>query len=174
MSPEIIFDLNLVLGYFVWLLCTGAYIFPKLNEINAVDAQRAIAILHSLRFVGLVFMLPGVVGHNLPLGFATFAAWGELATGILATLALFSIRIRSLFWLLVVTFNLVGATDLVIDYYHGVKYGLGALSGELGAAYAIVILYVPILTITHFIGFRLMVRNRSKSVRTFAAAAIAS
>src|ERR1700720_125842 len=106
MSPAIIFNLHLVLGYVAWLLCTSAYILPRLKAMSRIDAQRAIATLHSFRFFGLVFILPGVVGHNLPAGFAPFAAYGDLTTGLLAILALFTIRIRLLFWPLVVGFNL--------------------------------------------------------------------
>src|SRR5215475_2891811 len=105
------------------------------------EAQRAIATLHSFRFFCLVFMLPGVVGSNLPAGFAIFAAYGDFATGVLAILALLTVRIRPLFWLFVVAFNLVGASDIINYYYHGVTAGLPALSGELGAAYAIPIIY---------------------------------
>lgn len=165
MSPEVIFNLHLVLGYVAWMLCTNAYIFPKLKTMNQIDAQRAIATLHSFRFFGLVFILPGVVGHNLPVGFAPFAAYGDLATGLLAILALFTIRIRLLFWPLVAGFNLVGAIDIIVDYYHGAKLGLPPLSGELGATYAIVIVYVPILMITHFISFYLLLRRQSEIPR---------
>jgi len=172
MSPEIIFNLHLVLGYVAWLLCTFAYVLPKLKAMNRVDAQRAIATLHSFRFFGLVFILPGVVGHNLPAGFAPFAAYGDLATGLLAMLALLTIRIRARFWPLVVGFNLVGAVDILVDYYHGVQLGLPPLSGELGATYAIVIVYVPFLMITHVISFYLLLRRQSTVTR--AAAEVAS
>src|SRR5690349_4786871 len=84
MSPSLIFNLHLALGYVAWLLCTAVYIFPRLRGMNPVDAQRAIAMLHSFRFFGLVFILPGVVGHNLPPGFAPFAAYGDFVTGLLA------------------------------------------------------------------------------------------
>jgi hypothetical protein len=165
MSPEIIFSLHLVLGYVAWLLCTNVYILPKLKTMNRIDAQRAIATLHSFRFFGLVFILPGVVGHNLPAGFASFAAYGDLATGLLAILALLTIRIRPLFWPLVVGFNLVGAVDIIVGYYHGVKLDLPALSGELGATYVIVIVYVPILMITHFMSFYLLLGRQSEVTR---------
>jgi hypothetical protein len=171
MSPSIIFNLHLVLGYVAWLLCTSAYIFPKLKAMNPVDAQRAIATLHSFRFFGLVFILPGVVGDNLPLGFAPFAAYGDLATGLLAILALFTIRIRSLFLPLVVAFNLVGAIDILVDYYHGVKLALPAVSGGLGSTYAIVIIYVPLLMVTHFISFYLLLRRQSEGTRAAGRAA---
>ena len=125
--------------------------------MDRVEAQRAIATLHSFRFFGLVFILPGVVG-NLPAGFATFAAYGDFATGLLAMLALLMVRIRPLFWLFVVAFNVVGTVDLIVDYYHATLLGLPALAGELGATYAIPIIYVPLLMITHVAAFYLLAR----------------
>src|ERR1700741_5683952 len=120
MSPETIFNLHLILGYVAWLLCFGVYFMPRLKSMDLVAAQRAIATLHSFRFFGLVFILPGVVG-NLPAGFAPFAAYADLATGLLAMLALLTVRIRSVFWLFIVAFNLVGAVDILVDYYHATQ-----------------------------------------------------
>jgi hypothetical protein len=158
MSPQIIFQLHLVLGYLAWLLCFRAYLWPRLKTMDRVEAQRVIATLHSFRFFGLVFILPGVVGPNLPASFATFAAYWDFATGILALLALLAVRIKPVFWLFVVTFNLVGTLDLVLDYYHATKVGLPALAGQLGAAYVIPVIYVPLLMITHVTAFYLLVR----------------
>jgi hypothetical protein len=174
MSPATIFQLHLVLGYVPWLLCFGAYVWPRLKSMDPVDAQRAIATLHSFRFFGLVFIVPGVVGSNLPAGFATFAAYGDFATGLLAILALLTVRTRPLFWLFVVAFNLVGAGDIIVDYYHGNQVGLAALAGELGATYAIPIIYVPILMITHFAALYLLMRPQPNSARVLASDAAAS
>lgn len=160
MSAELIFQTHLVLGYVAWLLCFGAYLWPRLKSMDPADAQRAIAALHSFRFFGLVFILPGVVGANLPQSFASAAAYGDFATGILAMMALFAFRTRPLFWLLVAAFNVVGTADLVIDYFQATKAGLPALAGQLGAAYAIPILYVPLLMITHVTAFVLLLRRR--------------
>lgn len=171
MAPAMIFQLQLVLGYVPWLLCFGAYVWPRLKSMDRVDAQRAIATLHSFRFFGLVFLVPGVVGSRLPEGFATFAAYADLATGVLAMLALLTVRIRQLFWPLVVAFNLVGAADILIDYYHGIALGLPALAGELGAAYAVPIIYVPVLMITHAAALYLLVDPRRRVVRPLAGAA---
>jgi hypothetical protein len=175
MSPEIIFNLHLILGYVAWLLCFGVYIMPWLKSMDLVASQRAIATLHSFRFFGLVFILPGIVGPNLPaVGFATFAAYWDLATGVLAMLALFTARIRPLFWLFVVAFNLVGMVDLILDYYHAVQVGLPAVAGQLGATYAIPILFVPLLMITHVMAFYLLLRPQPTAVRAFAGDAAAS
>ena len=163
MSPEVIFNLHLVLGYVAWLLCFRQYAWPRLNAMDAVEAQRAIATLHSFRFFGLVFILPGVTGHNLPAGFPAFAAYGDFATGILALLALLTVRIRPLFWSFVAAFNVVGAIDILVDYYHGVRLGLPPLAGELGSTYGIVIIYVPLLMITHVASFYMLVRPLRKN-----------
>ena len=84
--------------------------------MDRVEAQRAIATLHSFRFFGLVFILPGVVSPNLPADFAAFAAYGDFATGVLAMLALLTVRISPVFWLFVVGFNLVGMVDLISKF----------------------------------------------------------
>jgi hypothetical protein len=73
MSPETIFRIHLILGYVAWLLCFRVYLYPRLKSMDKVAAGRAIATLHSFRF-RLVFILPGVVGPNLPASFAPFAA----------------------------------------------------------------------------------------------------
>jgi hypothetical protein len=164
MSIETLFRIHLVFGYVAWLLCFGAYIWPWLKTMDRLEAHRAIATLHSFRFFGLVFIVPGVVGPNLPASFTTFAAYGDFATGVLAILALLTVRIRPLFWLFVVAFNVVGAADILIDYYHATQAGLPAIAGELGATYAIPIIYVPLLMITHAVSLYWLVRREPKVV----------
>ena len=75
-----------------------------------------------------------------------------------------TVGIRPLFWLLVAALNLAGAADIIIDYYHGNEVGLAAMAGELGAAYAIPIIYVPALMITHVAAFYLLARPQPKAV----------
>jgi hypothetical protein len=133
--------------------------------MDRFDAQRAIATLHSFRFFGLVFILPGIVGPNLPAGFATFSAYGDFATGLLAILALFTVRIRPLFWFFIVAFNLVGVSDLIVDYYHATRLGLPALAGQLGSTYVIPIFYVPMLMITHVVALYFLLRPQVSGSR---------
>jgi hypothetical protein len=95
-----------------------------------------------------------------------------LATGVLALFALLTVRIGPLFWFFVVAFNLAGMVDLLLDYDHAIEAGLPALAGQLGAAYVIPILYVPMLMITHFVAFYWLARPQSKAapIRTGEAA----
>jgi hypothetical protein len=168
MKPETIFQMQLVLGYVAWLIVFNMYIRPRLRAMDWLSAQRVIAAVHSFRFFGLVFILPGVVGA-LPAGFARFAAYGDFAAGVLAIIALLTVRIRPLFTVFVVAFNVVGAADILIDYYHAIAAGLPAVAGQLAAAYWIPILYVPVLMITHVIALYLLLRPQRATATTLAA-----
>lgn len=158
MSPEIIFQVQLALGYVACGLCLGTYVLPRVRSMNTIAAHRLIATVHSFRFFGLVFILPGVVGASLPAEFAKYAAYGDFATGVLALLALVSARVRPLFWTFVVGFNVVGIADLLIDYYQAVRLDLPANAGQLGSMYWVPIIYVPVLMITHVYALYLLMR----------------
>ena len=173
MPSETIFRIQLGLGYVACLLWFSVYALPKLKSMDRFQAQRVIATLHSFRFFGLVFILPGVVGPNLPASFATFAAYGDFATGVLAILALLTVRIRPLFWASVVAFNLVGVTDIIIDYYHAIQVDLPSMAGQLGSTYVIPIIYVPVLMITHVVALYWLVRPQPKTARALSGNAIA-
>jgi hypothetical protein len=166
MTPQIIFPLDLILGYIAWLLCFRTYIWPKLSAMDSTRAQRAIATLHSFRFFGLVFLVPGVVGSHLPANFAQFAAYWDFAAALLALMALLTVRVKPLFWFFVVAFNLVGTIDLLLDYHHATSGGMAANPGELGAAFVIPVLIVPLLMITHAAAFYLLVRSKSTARET--------
>jgi len=171
MSIAILFVTQLALGYVAWLLCFRAYILPWLRSMEGFAAHRAIATLHSFRFFGLVFILPGVVGQGLPAGFASFAAYGDLATGVLALLALLTVGVRPLYWTFIAAFNVVGVADLICDYSHAILLGLPARAGQLGAAYAIVIVYVPLLMITHIAALYMLARPRRRATHAALGAA---
>src|SRR5215469_18510622 len=115
MLAKDIFSIDMALGYLACALCIATYVWPRLRAMELVEAHRAIATFNSFRFFGLAFLLPGFVGPNLPQGFATSVAFGDLATALLAILALLTVRVRFLFWPLSWAFTRVGLAALVID-----------------------------------------------------------
>ena len=121
MPAQLIFFLEVGFGYLAWVLAFRTYGWPRLKGLERADALRAIATLHSFRFFGLAFLLPGVVGPSLPAGFARAAALGDFATGVLAIAALLSFRVRPLFWGFTIAFNVWGLADLILDTAHGVQ-----------------------------------------------------
>ena len=166
MHPQNIFNIDMALGYLAWALLIATYVWPRLRAMDQVEAHRAIATFNSFRFFGLAFLLPGFVGPNLPQGFATTVAYGDLATGVLAILALLTVRVRSLFWPLVWAFNVVGLADLLIDTARAVSANVPSVAGQLGAGYAIPMLYVPALFWTHIVAFWLLLRPGQAPVRS--------
>jgi hypothetical protein len=115
--------------------------------------------LHSFRFIGLAFLVPGVVSPDLPGAYARPAAFGDLVAAVLALLSLAALHSR-LGIILAWVFNLWGSADLVYAFYQGV-IGVGIEPGQLGAAYFIPTVLVPLLLITHGLVFRLLLRGDS-------------
>ena len=68
----------------------------------------------------------------------------------------------------------MGIVDLVLDYYHAIRVGRPEMAGQLGTTYAIPIIYVPILMITHVVAFYLLLRYRSRVASPLAVNAAAS
>jgi hypothetical protein len=166
MPQSVIFLTDMALGYLAWGLLIATYVWSRLKAMDRVDAHRAIATFNSFRFFGLVFLLPGFVGPNLPAAWAATAAYGDLATALLAIVALHTARRRFLFWPLVWAFNLVGITDLIVDTVLASRMDLPSMAGQLGAGYAIPILYVPALFWMHVVALWLLLRPARARVRS--------
>jgi len=152
----VLFGISVLFGFLVWGIVTRQYLWPALRSQPRSDALRPILLLHSFRFVGLAFLIPGVVSPDLPASFARPAAYGDLATAIMALLALANLR-NPAGIVLVWTFNILGSADLLHAFYEANRIGLDP--GLQGAAYFIPILLVPLLLITHGLVFVLLLRK---------------
>jgi len=157
MRPQLIFGISVALSFVAWGVVTQQYIWPMLRRQPRENALRAILAFHAFRFIGLAFLLPGVVSPELPLAFARPAAYGDLAAAILALLGLLTLRSR-LGTVLVWAFNLLGTADLLYAFYQGNRANIASTPGLLGAAYFLLAIVVPLLLITHGLAFRLLLR----------------
>ncbi|MGH8431621.1 MAG: hypothetical protein ACREUF_14590, partial [Solimonas sp.] len=151
MSQLALYGTGIAFSFIAWGLVTAWYIWPELRRRSRADALRPLLLLHAFRFVGLAFLVPGVVAPDLPAAFANPAAYGDLIAAILALLALAALPSR-LGILLAWVFNLWGSADLIYAFYQGNQVGLQP--SQLGAAYFIVTILVPLLFITHGLVFR--------------------
>src|SRR5215468_6758485 len=164
MAAHIIFRINLVAAFLVWGVIAWQAIWPALRERARADALRPILYLHSLRFVGLSFLIPGVVSPELPAAFAGPAAWGDLITAALALVALVTLPSRAGIFVVWI-FNIVGFVDLLNAFYTGIRLGVSDEPGIQGAAYYIPSLYVPLLIVTHVLVFWLLLRKDPSTER---------
>src|SRR5690349_18211825 len=146
MPQQVAFFASIALSFTAWSIVTAHLIWPALARRSRVDALRPLLVLHSFRFVGLSFLVPGVASADVPAAFSHAAAFGDLAAAALALLALLVLPRRpgiGVAWI----FNLWGSADLLNAFYQAGHAGL--VPGQLGATYFLPTLIVPFLLITH-------------------------
>jgi hypothetical protein len=157
MMPQMaLYGIGIAFSFLAWGVVTAQYFWPELRRRSRADALRPLLLLHGFRFVGMSFLVPGVVSPDLPVQFARPAAYGDLMAAVLALLTLAALPSRlglALAWV----FNLWGTADLLYAFYQGNQVGVEP--GQLGAAYFIVTLLVPLLFITHGLVFRLLLQR---------------
>jgi hypothetical protein len=152
---------SIAFSFIAWGIVTARYTWPELRLRQRAEALRPVLILHSFRFIGLAFLVPGVVSPDLPSAFAHSAAYGDITAAILALLALIALPSTSgvvIAWI----FSLWGTADLFNAFYQANHAGL--TPGHLGSTYFIPTLIVPLLLITHGLGFRILLRHENESV----------
>jgi hypothetical protein len=159
MLPQLCFFVSIAFGFIAWGIVAKRYIWPKLRLLPRAEALRPLLVLHSFRFEGLAFLVPGVVSPELPSAFAHSAAYGDIAAAMLALLSLAMLP-RAAGFAIAWFFNLWGSADLLNAFYQANNAGL--MAGQLGAAYFIPTLFVPLLLITHGLAFRILLRREGE------------
>ena len=157
MPVQASFGLSVAFSFVAWGLVTALYIWPELSKRPRIEALQPLLALHAFRFLGLSFLIPGVVSPALPAAFAAPAAYGDIVAAILALLSLAALRSKMgipLVWI----FNIWGSVDLLNAFYQANNAGL--VPGQLGADYFIPTVVVPLLLITHGLMFRLLLQGR--------------
>src|SRR5262252_2021611 len=95
MPSPVLFGISVTFGLAVWGAVAWHYIWPALQRRPNPENLKPILLLHGFRFLGLAFVLPGVVSPELPSVFAQSAAYGDLASATLALLALTMLGTRA-------------------------------------------------------------------------------
>jgi len=147
------FFVSIAFSFIAWGIVAARYIWPELRLRERAEALRPLLILHSFRFIGLAVLVPGVVSPDLPPAFARPEAYGDIVAAILALLSLLSLPSAAgiaITWI----FSFWGSADLFNAFYQANHAGL--LAGQLGAAFFLPTLIVPLLLITHGLVFRIL------------------
>ncbi len=155
-----IFGISTLMGLVSSGVFAQLYLWPRLRMMNRSQALLVLVAPHMfLRFIGLSFLLPGVVSPSLPAAFAVPAAYGDFVAGLLAIAATIALSRRTswaepLVWL----FNIWGAADFLFAFVQALRVHIDP--GALGAAFFIPTAVVPPLLVTHALIFRLLVRPK--------------
>ena len=158
MPFPVLFAISVVFSLAAWGAVARQYIWPELRDRPSPENLKPILLLHGFRFLGLAFVVPGVVSPELPAAFAQPVAYGDFITAVLALSAVATLGTRTgtvVTWV----FNTFGTADLLIAFYLGSRISLPNNPGLLGAGYFILAAYVPLLFITHGLAFRILLRT---------------
>src|SRR5499425_2264536 len=165
MPSSVLFGISVAFGLVAWGAVAWNYVWPALSERPSPENLKPILLLHAFRFLGLAFVVPGVVSPELPAAFAQPVAYGDLITATLALLALATLGTRAgtvVAWV----FNAFGTADLLFAFYQGGRISLPDTPGLLGAGYFILTAYVPLLLISHGLAFRILLRTKAVAPST--------
>src|SRR5262245_51906392 len=104
----------LLFGILVFWAGARLYVWPRLAELEPRAVLLPILLLHSLRYLGLMFLDSGATYAGIPWQFAYPAACGDLLAALLALVAIPAVAkgvpsARLLLWL----FNVEGTVDLL-------------------------------------------------------------
>jgi hypothetical protein len=151
MNVRALFGLSGLMGLVAWSFVFAFFAWPRLRALPRNEALTWLAAPHWFRFIGLGFLVPGVVSPALPEAFAAPAAYGDWIAMGLALVAALALR-KGLRWAIAVTwaFNLWGTADLLYAIASRIDPAL------LGAAFFIPTAVVPGLLVSHALAFRLL------------------
>jgi hypothetical protein len=117
--------------------------------------------IHAFRMAGGTILAPGAVDAAVPAEFRTMIGLGDMATAVLALLALVALRVRwpgaiPLVWV----FLAVGMLDTVNAIIQSMRFSVFAHG--LGFNWVIVTTYVPVLLVSSVLIF-IQLRRPSRS-----------
>ena len=160
MDTKLIFGISVLSSLTSSAVIAVLYLWPWLQTKDRSTALTVLVAPHMLlRFIGLSFLVPGVVSPLLSHSFAAPAAYGDFITGILAILATLALN-RGASWAIgaIWVFNLWGTADLFFAFYSAARAGLHP--GMFGAAFYIPTAIVPPVLMTHFLIFGLLLSRQ--------------
>jgi len=149
------FIMSAIAGLIGWFTIFAIIIYPALQRLPRLRRLKILTSFHFFRYFGTTLLMTGLVVHKLPVVFARPAAFGDLASVVLAYVAFMAIQ-RShnedarlpLVWL----FNIVGAIDLLVAGILGPTHIQNP--ADFGFTYFIPVFYVPLLFAVHFYAFK--------------------
>src|SRR6516165_9879996 len=121
MNPRAALGLSILLSLVSSAVVAVLFAWPWLQVSNREEALIWLVAPHMfLRFIGIGFLIPGVVSGALPKAWAIPAAYGDLIAGLLAIVATVAMA-KTAAWAIMAVwiFNIWGAADLLFAFYKG-------------------------------------------------------
>ena len=161
MPPIVLFGIQFTFSLAAYALIAWWYGAPRLSRLPREAALVPLVWIHTFRIVGGTILAPGAVDAGVPMEFRTMIGYGDMATAVLALVALIALRSRmsgavALVWL----FLVVGLLDTVNAIIQSMRFSV--FTYGLGLNWVIVTAYVPALLVSSVLIF-LQLRRPSRS-----------
>ena len=152
MEPIVLFGIQFTFCLVSYSLFAWWYGVPRLSRLPREAALVPLVWIHVFRMVGGTILAPGSVDAAVPAEFRTMIGLGDMATAVLALLALVALRVRwpgaiALVWL----FLAVGTLDTVNAIIQSMRFSV--FTHGLGFNWVIVTAYVPALLVSSVLIF---------------------
>lgn len=151
-EPIVLFGIQFTFSLAAYALIAWWYAVPRLSRLPREVALVPLVWIHAFRIAGGTILAPGAVDSAVPMEFRTMIGYGDMATALLALLALIALRRRMsiaipLVWLCLV----VGLLDTVNAIIQSMRFSV--FTHALGVNWVIVTMYVPALLVSSVLIF---------------------
>jgi hypothetical protein len=163
MNAFLLFLTQVTLSLVSFGLLAGWVIYPRLRIRSIRYSLTLLLLIETLRAVGLVVLVPGLVDPTLPAGFAIPAAVGDMLAAVLAFAALVAVRAGwrvapALVWL----FTVEGLADFINAAAQGVRLDIPEY--HLGIVWLLLTYAVPAFTVAQVMVIALLLaRGRQRA-----------
>jgi len=161
MPPIALFGIQFTLALVAYALIAWWYVSPRLAGLRPESALVPLVWVHAFRIIGGTILAPGAVDAAVPVEFRTMIGLGDIATAVLALVALLALRYRvswalASVWVVLV----VGLLDTVNAIIQSMRFSV--FDHALGVNWVIVTMYVPALLVSSVLIF-IQLRRRNAS-----------
>ncbi len=157
MPTDLVFPAQVVLGLITWSLLARWFLVPRLAGLPRESALQPLLAVHTLRYVGLIFLAPAATGPSLAQTFAVPAGLGTAIAGVLALISIALLRARSPLAIPVIwIFSVEGIADFANAFLQARS---AAVVAQLGAAYYVPIVIVPAALVAHVMILGMLLRR---------------
>jgi hypothetical protein len=158
MPPIVLFSIQFTVSLVAFALLGAWYVAPRLSSLPPEAAVVPLLWVHAFRVVGGVILAPGAVGPGVPDEFRTMVGLGDIATAVLALVALVALRTRrpwavGAVWVVLI----VGAVDTANAVVQSARFDV--FEQPLGVNWVIVTTYVPALVVSSVLILLQLVRR---------------
>lgn len=152
MQPIVLFGIQFTFCLVAYALIAWWYGAPRLSRLPREAALVPLVWIHAFRIVGGTILAPSAVDAAVPNEFRTMIGYGDMATAVLALVALIALRRRlpaaiALVWVCLA----VGLLDTVNAIIQSMRFSVFA--DGLGVNWVIVTMYVPALLVSSVLIF---------------------